>query len=94
MPPSPVGRRWRWQLWLGERLLAGGWQLSERRALRAVRTAATRSMHHLAGVHPLRPERNEVDAVFVPGARVRVACGPLACLLVPREAELSTATAA
>ena len=91
MPPSPVGRRWRWQLFLGERLLAGGWQFSERGALRSLRTAASRSAHQLAGVHALRPDRTTVRGVFVPGGRVVVECGGLACILAPREDELIAA---
>ncbi len=91
MPPSPVGRRWRWQLFLGERLLAGGWQFSERGALRALRTAASRAAHQLAGVHALRPDRTHVEGRFLPGARVEVQCGALTCVLAPRLDELTAA---
>lgn len=95
MPPSVVGRRWRWQLFLGERLLAGGWQLGgERRALRALSIAATRAAHELAGVRVLRPERAEIEGKFVPGARVRVGSGAFACVLAPREDDVGAATAA
>ena len=91
MPPSPIGRRWRWQLFLGERLLAGGWQFSERGALRSLRTAASRAVHQLAGVLALRPDLTHVDGAFVPGGRVVVECGALACVLAPRADELSAA---
>ena len=94
LPPSAVGRRWRWQLFLGERLLAGGWQLGERRALGALRTAASRATHELAGVRALRPDRNEVAGTFMAGMRVTVRCGAFACVLDPRDLELTTATAA
>lgn len=94
LPPSALGRRWRWQLFHGERLLAGGWQLGERRALRSLRTAASRAVHELAGVHALHPERTHVEGAFVPGSRVRVGCGALACVLAPREDAAVSATAA
>ena len=88
MPPSAVGRRWRWQLFLGNRLLAGGWQFGERRALGALRTAASRVTHELAGVRALRPDQTEVDGIFVPGGRVDLRCGAFACVLAPHGVEL------
>jgi hypothetical protein len=84
LPPSRLGRRWRWQLFRGERLVAGGWQLGERRALLAIRTAATRAAHERLGLMALRPERAVADRPLMPGITVRVACGAVACLLVPR----------
>jgi hypothetical protein len=85
LPPSRVGRRWRWQLWRGDRLLAAGWNLGERRAHRALRTAASRAAHDLAGVVPLRPDRITADPPLLIGAgRVRVAGEAATCLLVPR----------
>jgi hypothetical protein len=94
MPPSAVGRRWRWQLFLGDRLLAGGWQLGERRALGALRTAASRATHELAGVKALRPDLTEVEGVFRAGARATVRCGAFAYVLEPRELEPRAARAA
>jgi hypothetical protein len=85
LPPSRLGRRWRWQLFRGERLVAGGWRLGERSALLALRTAASRAAHERLGVHPLRPERAAIDRPFVVGATVALAAGPVALRLVPRE---------
>ena len=91
LPPSPVGRRWRWQLFRGDRLLAGGWQFGERGALRSLRTAASRAAHERAGLRALRPERTHVEGVFLAGATVRVDCGAVTCVLAPREGGLSAA---
>ena len=88
LPPSRLGRRWRWQLFRGERLVAGGWRLGERSALLAVRTAASRAAHERIGIHALRPERAVTDRHFVPGATVGVVCGAIALRLVPREVAL------
>ena len=93
LPPHPVGHRWRWQLFRGERLLAGGWQFSERRALRSLRTAASRAAHERAGLRALRPENNAVEGRFLPGATVHLDCGAVSCVLAPREDEPVTAAA-
>jgi hypothetical protein len=84
LPPSPLGRRWRWQLYRGERMLAAGWHYGERQALGALRTAASRSAHELAGLTALRPERATTDRRFFPGATVHVVSGALRCVLTPR----------
>jgi len=84
--PSRLGHRWRWQVWRGERLVAGGWNLGERRALQAVRTAASRAAHERHGLRALRPERAVADRPLLPGTTVRLVSGPVACVLVPREA--------
>lgn len=50
LPPGPLGRRWRWELWeAGDGLLAAGWNFSERGARRAVRIAAARRMYERLG---------------------------------------------
>ena len=85
LPPSRVGRRWGWQLWRGERLLAAGWHFGERRALLALRTAASRAAHERLGLHALHPDRAVIDRPFVLGATVALASGPVALRLVPRE---------
>jgi hypothetical protein len=86
MPPSRAGfRRWRWELWHGPRLLAAGWRMSEHHAERALRTTASRVAHRLLGLHPLRPELASVSGGFRAGVPVRVECGAVSCLLVPRE---------
>jgi hypothetical protein len=95
LPPNRLGRRWRWQLFRGERLVAGGWQFGERRALLAIRTAAARAAHERLGLLALRPERAIADRPLRPGMTVRVVCGAVACLLVPRSAlEVAQARAA
>lgn len=93
LPPSPIGRRWRWQLFRGERLLAGGWQFSERLALHSLRRAASRAAHERAGLRALRPENNVVAGRFFPGATVQLDCGAVSCVLAPREDEPITAAA-
>ena len=51
LPPSSLGRRWRWELWeSGGGMLAAGWNVSERRARRAVRVAAARRMYERLGM--------------------------------------------
>ena len=94
LPPSRVGRRWRWQLWRGERLVAAGWNIGERPAHTALGRAASRAAHELAGVIPLRPERTIADPPRFAGTRVRVAGEAAGCLLVPRALERREAEAA
>jgi hypothetical protein len=91
MPPSRLGRRWRWTLFHGDRLLAAGWRLSERRALQGLRTAAARAAHEALGVKVLRPDRTWPDVPFLPGATVRLQAGAVACVLAPREAGVAAA---
>jgi len=93
LPPSPLGRRWRWQLYRGERLLAAGWHYGQRQALGALRTAASRALHELAGVTALRPERATTDRRFLAGASVQVRAGAFRCLLVPRADEAAARAA-
>jgi hypothetical protein len=52
LPPGPLGRRWRWELWEAESgaLLAAGWSFSERAARRATRIAAARRMYERLGL--------------------------------------------
>ena len=86
MPPSRLGRRWRFDLFRGDRLLAAGWRLSERAALRGVRTAAARAAHEAAGVRVLRPDRAwPEDGAFRVGMSVHLKAGAVSCMLVPRE---------
>jgi len=86
MPPSRLGRRWRWDLFRGDRLLAAGWRLSERAALRGVRAAAARAAHEAAGVRLLRPDRAwPEDVTFKVGMSIHLGAGAVSCVLVPRE---------
>ncbi|MGI8622999.1 MAG: hypothetical protein ACR2NB_05820 [Solirubrobacteraceae bacterium] len=86
--PLPPGRfpfrRWRWELWHGPRLLVTGWRTSEAHAERALRTAAARFAHRVAGLHPLRPETAVIRGALRAGAVARVECGAVSCRLVPR----------
>jgi len=85
LPPGRLGpRRWRWELWDGERLLAAGWHPVPRRAHGALRAAASRRAHERAGLAPLRPERTSTPSAPIPGATFHLDCGAVACVLVPR----------
>ena len=44
-------RRWRWELWQDALLVAAGWVTTPHRVERALRVAASRRMHQLAGVN-------------------------------------------
>jgi hypothetical protein len=85
MPPSRLGRRWRWTLFHGDLLLAAGWRMSERRALHGLRTAAARAAHEALGMRALRPDRTWPEPPFRAGTTVRLEAGPVACILAPRE---------
>ena len=91
MPPSRLGRRWRWALFRGDRLLAAGWRLSERAALHGIRTAAARAAHEAAGLRVLRPDRVWPDTGFRAGMTARLNAGSVACVLAPRELVVSAA---
>ena len=81
LPPGPLGRRWRWELWESEegRMLAAGWHFSERLAARAVRIAAARRMYERLGLG------------VVPAAVARTAdSARVRALLKPRPAEALT----
>lgn len=65
LPPSALGRRWRWELWDGAVLLAAGWRFSETRARQAVDVAAGRHLHRVTGVAPLRPSHGSLDGLCV-----------------------------
>jgi hypothetical protein len=86
----PLGRftfrRWRWALWHGPVLRASGWRTSPDRAERALRTAAAYWAHEAAGLHALRADRSEAYGVF--GSVVHVECGNVACVLLPRAADV------
>jgi hypothetical protein len=92
--PSRLGHRWRWQLFRGDRLVAGGWHLGERRAMLALRTAAARAAHERLGLHALRPERTTADRPLRPGTTIRLMSGAVGCVLVPRETALGAAAQA
>ncbi|MEA2459543.1 MAG: hypothetical protein QOC95_2515 [Thermoleophilaceae bacterium] len=94
LPPGRVPfRRWRWELWHGARLVRCGWRLSPADAERALRTAASRRAHELIGVRPLRPERTRASGSFATGSSVRVDCGAVTCVLVPRRDEAAAVAA-
>jgi hypothetical protein len=93
LPPSQLGRRWRWVLYRGEWLVAAGWHYGQRQALGALRTATSRATHELAGLTALRPERATTDRRFIAGATVQLTCGELRCILVPLRDEAATSAA-
>ena len=85
LPPGRVPfRRWRWALWHGPRLLRSGWRVTPHDAERALRAAASRRAHDLIGVKPLRPDAARSLDPFAPGATVRLDCGAISCVLIPR----------
>jgi hypothetical protein len=88
--PLPLGRftfrRWRWELWRGAVLRASGWRTTPFDAQRALRTAASYWAHDEIGLTPIRPEHSRARDRFVPGATVRIDCGAVACVLLPRGA--------
>ena len=77
-------RRWRWELWHGAVLRASGWRMSPRDAERALRNAAAYWTRELLG--PAAPRSGPARALdrFVLGATVRIDCGGVGCVLVPR----------
>lgn len=86
--PLPLGRltfrRWRWELWRGAVLRASGWRTSPSAAERALRTAAAYWAHDEVGLVALRPEQALARDRFAPGATVRLDCGRVLCVLLPR----------
>jgi hypothetical protein len=77
-------RRWRWELWHGQHLLAAGWRLSVLHAQRALRGHALRYAHRLLGLHPLRPDAAHAPETAWDGQPVAVTWGDLRILLTPR----------
>lgn len=85
LPPGRVPfRRWRYALWQGPRLVRSGWRATPADAERALRAAASRRAHDLLGLKPLRPEAARPLEPFGPGVTVRLDCGALSCVLIPR----------
>lgn len=86
--PLPVSRiafrRWRWELWHGQQLLAAGWRLNVLHAQRALRAHAVRYAHRRRGVHALRPEAAQPNETVWGGRRVAVDWGDLRVVLTPR----------
>lgn len=76
-------RRWRWELWHGERLEATGWSLSEQQAARALRRHGSRVGHRIFGLRP-PPADRETPFALRPGTLVRVEVGAVAFSLAPR----------
>jgi hypothetical protein len=77
-------RRWRWELWHGERLEAAGWRLSERDASRALRLHASRVGHRVFSLAPPAEAASSLPS-FAPGTTVRVRHGAIAFALVPKQ---------
>jgi hypothetical protein len=85
----PLGRlpfrRWRFELWHGAHLRAAGWRVTERDALRALRTHASRVGHEMFGLRAPDDAPGTADPLFRPGAAVRVQHGAVAFSLAPRQ---------
>lgn len=80
-------RRWRWELWHGERMLAAGWRLNPLHAQRALRVRALRHAHRVLGLHPLHLERDQApERAWTPG-RVVIEWGELRVVLTQRGLE-------
>ena len=85
LPSGRLGpRRWRWELWEGDRLLAAGWHPALRRAHLALRVAASRRAHERVGLTPLRPERAVATTTARVDSTYELDCGAVACVLRPR----------
>ncbi len=94
LAPNQLGRRWRWQVHHGEHLVAAGWHYGKRQAIGALRAAASRATHELAGLTALHPERATTEGRFVAGTTVELHCGALRCVLVPRPEQQAASAAA
>lgn len=85
----PLGRlpfrRWRFELWHGAHLRAAGWRVSERDALRALRTHGSRLGHEMFGLRAPLDDPATPGPLFRPGAAVRVQHGAVAFSLAPRQ---------
>jgi hypothetical protein len=92
--PLPPGRhpfrRWRWELWHGATMIAAGWRLSRPQAAHALRLRAAEFGHRLFGL-PAPPREHAGGGDLLPGVAVRLAVGPITCMLVPRALELPAA---
>ncbi len=80
-------RRWRFELWHGERMVAAGWRMTERDAVRALRKHGSALGHSLFGLRPPADEAKAPVPYLPPGAVVRVQAGAVAFSLVPRNLE-------
>ncbi len=89
LPPGKFPfRRWRWELWHGERMIAAGWRTTPKAAERAVQAYASEFGHRLFGLRP--PPRELIERRepgFRPGTAVRMQVGAVALMLVPRALE-------
>ena len=87
LPPGRFPfRRWRWELWSGPQLLATGWRVNVRHAQRALRAYASRYVHRLHGLHPLRPDTGHPFEGEWRGREITVQLGDLQVVLTPRSA--------
>lgn len=83
LPPGRLPfRRWRWELWHGERLEAAGWNVSQADAARALRRHGSRVGHRLFGLKAPPDEARDGTGPR-PGAAVRVRHGAVAFDLTP-----------
>ena len=88
MPAGRVPfRRWRFELWHGDRMVAAGWRVTERDAVRALRKHGSALGHSLFGLRPPVDDKQAPVPYLPPGATVRVQAGAVAFSLVPRNLE-------
>ena len=92
LPPSRLGRRWRWELWEGPRLLRAGWRLSPRRAEQALHVAASLRAHERTGRRP--PAAPPLAPAWHPGTTVTVEAAGTRWRLEPRWEALLARSAA
>lgn len=87
--PLPAGRvpfrRWRWELWHGQHMLAAGWRTTALHAQRALRRYALHHVHRLHGVHLLHADAGSGPEDIWGHAPVTVASGHLSAVLTRRD---------
>ncbi len=89
LPPGRLPfRRWRWELWHGQRLEGTGWRISEREAARAVRRRGAQVSQRLLGLPAATLPPPRQTEPFPPGATVHVRDGGVVFALVPLHLEL------
>jgi hypothetical protein len=85
----PLGRlpfrRWRFELWHGSQLHAAGWRMSERDALRALRSHASRVGHEMFGLRAPDEDPRTLGPPLRSGSAVRIHHGAIAFSLAPRQ---------
>ncbi len=88
LPPGRFPfRRWRWELWHGERLIAAGWRITRADAARALRIHAAEFGHRLFGLPAPARDAQSGRGDLLPGRAERLSIGPVTAVLLPRALE-------